>query len=241
MPDRTPLRITGSLVVAVALTAAAGFVDAHVYLHVVHVFVANMSGNLVLLGISLGDGQWSEVAAHLAAIVLFIAGVGLGTVVHDRRRASGRPLRPDLVLLGEAVLLVVVIGLRLVEGTPDPVTVEAMDFPILAVGALAMGLQTVVIGRVGSVAVATTYESGAVARVGEEAALAGREPRRDQRAEHLRVVQVLGAVLLAYALGAAVAAAVGASAAWLLVPLAVVLITAAVLWAERAQSSASTP
>jgi hypothetical protein len=55
------------------------------------------------------------------------------------------------------------------------------------------------------------------------------------------VVQVLGTVLVAYALGAALAAAVGASAAWMLVPLAVVLGAAVVLRWDRGQSSASTP
>ncbi|HEY6532905.1 MAG TPA: YoaK family protein [Acidimicrobiales bacterium] len=222
MSDESPPRITGPLLVAVALTAAAGFVDAHLFLHVVQVFVANMSGNVVLMGMSIGDGHWSRAGMHLLSITLFTVGVAGGTVVHDRRRASGRPLRPDLVLACEAVLLVAVIALRVIEGPTTPLSIEGMDIPVIALGALAMGLQTVVIGRVGSVAVATTYESGAVARVGEEAALASRAPENDHRARHLRVVQVLGAVVVAYAAGAAFAAAVGASPAWLLVPLAVV-------------------
>ncbi len=223
--------LAATLALAVALTAAAGFVDAHVFVHVTGVFVANMSGNVVLFGIFVGERRWPQVAAHLLSIAMFTVGVAVGTIVHDRRRDTGRRLRPDLLLLAEAALLALLIVLRVVDGPTPRLTVDALDYPVIALGALAMGLQTVVVGRVGRVAVATTYESGAVARVGEESALAVRRTEPAQRHGHLEVVRVLGAVLVGYAGGAALAAAAGASPAWLLVPLGMVLAAAA--WVQR--------
>ena len=125
------------------------------------------------------------------------------------------------------MLLAAVIALRVVDGPSPVLTVDAMDYPVILLGALAMGLQTVVIGRVGSVAVATTYESGAVARVGEEMALAGRSGRTtEQRRRHSSVAKVLLIVVASYAGGATLAAAANRNPAWLLLPLAVVLVCA---------------
>ena len=50
------------------------------------VFIANMSGNLVLLGIALGDSQWIQGARLFASVVCFVAGIGVVTFIHDRQR-----------------------------------------------------------------------------------------------------------------------------------------------------------
>jgi uncharacterized membrane protein YoaK (UPF0700 family) len=218
----TAPRIEGTVAMAAVLTGVAGFVDAHIFVHVTEVFVANQSGNVVLFGIFLGQRRWPEVAAHLLSILMFGVGVAVGTTIHDRRRAEGRPLRPDLILVVEAALLAALIVLRVIDGPRELLEVDAMDYPVILLGALAMGLQTVVIGKVGSVAVATTYESGAVARMGEEAALAGRSDGSAARRRHTAVLRVLVAVVASYAAGAALASALNRSPAWLLLPLVVV-------------------
>ena len=242
--DDAPPSPSGPLLAAVALAVAAGFVDAHVFVHVIQVFVANMSGNLVLLGIFVGDAHWPEVAAHLVAVALFSASVAVGTTVHDRRRAAGLPVRPDLLLVVEGTLLLGVLVLGIIDGPARPGTVDAMDFPVLAMGAFAMGLQTLVISRVGAVAVTTTYETGAVARVGQETALAARAPESERRAHHLAIVKVLGTVVLGYVGGAAAASAASSSPAWLLVPVVIVLGLAFVLrptsWTGSTGSTGST-
>ena len=228
--DESPPLLAGPLLAAAALAAAAGFVDAHVFVHVAQVFVANMSGNLVLLGIFVGDAHWPEVAAHLVAIALFTAGVAVGTAVRrppPGRRPPGAP-RPACSS-GKRSCCSVCSCLGIIDGPARPVTVDAMDFPVLALGAFAMGLQTLVISRVGAVAVTTTYETGAVARVGQETALAARAPESERRAHHLGIVKVLGTIVLGYVGGAAAASAASSSPAWLLVPLAVVLGIAVVL------------
>jgi uncharacterized membrane protein YoaK (UPF0700 family) len=222
-----PPRVEGTIAIAAVLTAVAGFVDAHIFVHVTEVFVANQSGNVVLFGIFLGERRWPEVLAHLLSISMFAIGVAVGTTLHDRRLAAGKALRPDLILYVEATMLAAVIVLRVIDGPTPVLTVDAMDYPVILLGALAMGLQTVVIGRVGSIAVATTYESGAVARVGEELALSARPGRpTDQRRRHSAIARVLLIVVASYAGGATLAAAADRSPAWLLAPTAVVLVCA---------------
>jgi uncharacterized membrane protein YoaK (UPF0700 family) len=222
----TAPRVQGTVAMAAVLTGVAGFVDAHIFVHVTEVFVANQSGNVVLFGIFLGERRWPEVAAHLLSILMFAVGVAVGTTIHDRRKAQGKPLRPDLILVVEAALLAALIVLRVIDGPRPLLEIDAMDYPVILLGALAMGLQTVVIGKVGSVAVATTYESGAVARMGEEVALAGRADGGDTRRRHTAVLKVLIVVVASYAAGAALASALDRSPAWLLLPLGVVLVCA---------------
>src|SRR5262245_63987084 len=61
--------------ILLALTFAAGCVDALSYLGLSHVFTANMTGNAVLLGLAIGQTQELQLAHSSAAIVGFVAGV----------------------------------------------------------------------------------------------------------------------------------------------------------------------
>ena len=80
----SPPRVEGTIAIAAVLTAVAGFVDAHIFVHVTEVFVANQSGNVVLFGIFLGERRWPEVAAHILSIAMFAVGVAVGTTIACR-------------------------------------------------------------------------------------------------------------------------------------------------------------
>ena len=170
-PDESPPALSGALVTAMVLAAVAGFLDAHLFLNVTEVFVANQSGNVVLLGMYLGEGNWISAAGSAVALGAFAVGVMVATALHVKRRARGLQLRPDIMLGVESVLLVA-LALVLAFWHPDrEPTPTPGHLPLLALGGLAMGLQTTVLGKVGSTAVATTYESGSVVRVSEQAVL----------------------------------------------------------------------
>src|SRR3954471_14297728 len=60
------------------LTLVTGLVDAFSYLLLGHVFVANMTGNVVFLGFSLAGASGFSATSSLLALAAFVAGAVLG-------------------------------------------------------------------------------------------------------------------------------------------------------------------
>jgi uncharacterized membrane protein YoaK (UPF0700 family) len=121
------------------------------------------------------------------------------------------------VVLGLELLLLTALAVaRFATDTDDPFSTTSSQAAVLAIAALAMGLQTDVIRSVAGVAVSTTYQSGAIARIGETIGM----PREDQgRKSERRLLLVLSAVLAAYVAGAALGATgMGDSRAALAIP-----------------------
>src|ERR1039458_1915704 len=61
-----------------ALTFLTGVVDATSYLKLGHVFVANMTGNVVFLGFALAGAHGLSITASLLALAAFLAGALAG-------------------------------------------------------------------------------------------------------------------------------------------------------------------
>lgn len=66
-----------SLLIAALLTTSGGFLDAFTYIGHGHVFANAMSGNIVLLGVSIATGDWIQATRHVPPIVAFVVGVFL--------------------------------------------------------------------------------------------------------------------------------------------------------------------
>ena len=64
-PDRPPPPLVVTLA---ALTVVSGFVDAVSFLGLGHVFTANMTGNLVLIGFAAAGAPGFSMAANLSAL-----------------------------------------------------------------------------------------------------------------------------------------------------------------------------
>src|SRR5438270_886297 len=94
----------------VLLTIVTGIVDAVAYLRLGHVFVANMTGNVVFLGFSAAGASGLSVIGSLVAIACFLPGgvvagrlatrVG-GRRLHQLRAATGI----QLLLFAGAILV----------------------------------------------------------------------------------------------------------------------------------------
>jgi len=61
-----------------ALTVVSGFVDAVSFLGLGHVFTANMTGNVVLLGFAAAGAPGFSMAASLCALAAFVVGAVAG-------------------------------------------------------------------------------------------------------------------------------------------------------------------
>lgn len=209
-------RIGAPLAVAAVLALVAGSVDAVCFGRVFDVFPANQSGNAVLLGIGLGRASAVDAWRPAVSIVGFGAGVALGIVLGRRLR---RPWRAELLLGLELLLLVPIAIVVLDSPHPRASLGDLAAACLLFLTSTSMGLQTEVIGRVASVEVATTYQSGAIARIAEVAAQRLR-PGAPVSAAGRPLLTVLGTVLASYVAGAALGSALGDWRGALLVPVA---------------------
>src|SRR6266550_2956737 len=98
------------------LTMVTGLVDAVSYLSLGHVFVANMTGNVVFLGFAVADAQDFSIPASLLAIAAFLAGAlaggRLGTRLgHHRGRLLAIATYIEIALVGAAGIAWVTISL----------------------------------------------------------------------------------------------------------------------------------
>ncbi|HQZ33044.1 MAG TPA: YoaK family protein [Ilumatobacteraceae bacterium] len=228
---------SGPLVVAVMLALTAGFVDAYVFLGVAPVFVANMSGNLIRLGLAIGARDGHALALSLVAITGFLSSAVVGSALNDVRvRHHGHPSAARLLTL-ETVALTALCATVMVA-QPNPGTVTASSYLAILIGSTAMGLQAVSLRRVGSIAVSTTYGTGAIVRIGEKIALGLRRAERGSDVRRRATIYVIATILVGYVTGAAIAAAVDVtSRAWLVVPV-IVCATAAYLAHRSAAAQA---
>lgn len=141
---------------AVALSTLAGFVDALGYLSLGGLFVAFMSGNSTILGITATGAAGGQVVLASGLVASFVIGVMLGTLVGHR---WGRRRAP-LVLCLVAVML---IGAWAVHRADHLVGAG------LAMAA-AMGTVNTVYAREGQSGLGLTYMTGTLVRLGHRVA-----------------------------------------------------------------------
>lgn len=121
----------------VTLTLVTGVVDATSYLTLGHVFVANMTGNVVFLGFALAGAGGLSALASLIALAAFIAGAYGGGLLGARDAAHrGRVLRAANVAQASLMALALLIAL-LTAAPPD----RAVRYGLIASLGLAMGVQ----------------------------------------------------------------------------------------------------
>lgn len=152
----------------VLLSLAAGCLDAVGFLGFGEVFVANMTGNTVLLGIAVGQGDGEAVLRAGTALGGFICGVAVGAVVVGRKRE--RPLWPRAVTAALVIELFVLAafaaGWLLFAGAEPTGRVSLV---LISLSALAMGVQSSAVRRLGVPGVATTYVTGTLTNLTEGA------------------------------------------------------------------------
>ncbi|WP_078891671.1 YoaK family protein [Streptomyces sp. NRRL S-350] len=140
-PDPGPGPEHGPLVpLLLALTVVTGLVDAVSYLELGHVFVANMTGNVVFLGFALAGAANLSATASLAALAAFLLGALAGG--HLSRRLPGHRGRLlTAAVAGQAVLVAASTVLAAAVGH----TSEPARYTLVALLGFAMGGQNAVV------------------------------------------------------------------------------------------------
>lgn len=179
-----------------ALTLLTGLVDAVSYIALGHVFVANMTGNVVFLGFALAGARGLSAVASLIALGAFVLGaVGGGRIAARSFPHRGRHLRTAtaiaLPLLLSAVVIAAVAG--------QPVSVGAR-YAIIAALALAMGMQNATARRLAVPDLTTTVLTLTLTGIGADSRLAGgtgaHVPRRLIAVTTMFIGALIGALLV---------------------------------------------
>ncbi|MEW2622853.1 YoaK family protein [Streptomyces sp. NPDC048106] len=193
-------------------TAVSGLIDAISYLGLGHVFTANMTGNVVIIGFAAAGAPGFSVLGSLVSLAAFLAGAviagRLGTVM--RTRTPGSRLRSILAL--ETVLLA--------TSAVVAFTTSHAVYTLIALIALAMGLRNGTVRKLAVPDVTTTVLTLTLTGLASDSTPAGgTNPRVGRRLASVLAMLAgalggallvrhtgLGWPLLAGALGTAVAA-----------------------------------
>ena len=136
------------------LAFVGGFGDAASFV-LAKTFVGHVTGNLVLGAIAVASHDWRALLGPLSAIVSFLIGIVLSTLIARPLKAwPSWPLLPTV--MGIEVILIVAASLALAADVPHGVAV----FVILV--ALALGLQNGAFRRAGGTSVHTTFLTGMI-------------------------------------------------------------------------------
>ena len=172
-----------------ALTAVTGLVDAFSYLALGHVFVANMTGNVVFSGFALAGAPGFSLAASLAALGAFAAGALLGGRISHRAHAHrGRLLHQALVL--ETVLVAAAYA---TARTADPAH-SAVRFPLIVLLGLAMGVQNAAVRALAVPDLTTTVLTLTITGIASDSRLVGGPGSRVGRRAVSAAAMFLGAL-----------------------------------------------
>ncbi|WP_424217247.1 YoaK family protein (plasmid) [Streptomyces sp. BI20] len=203
-----------------ALTVVAGAVDAFGFLVLGHVFVANMTGNVVLLALSLTGGPGLSAAGSALALGAFFCGALVGGRVARRTGHRGRLVfRAGLaqaVLVGGAGLAV------FFAGVPGPGAGRAALIVVLAFG---VGLQNAAVRGLGVPDLTTTVLTMTITGIAADLRRAGGAGPAAWSGVRARVASTV--CLFAGAAGGGLVIGAGAAAGALA---GAVLVLAGVVW-----------
>ena len=121
----------------ISMTLVTGLVDAFSYLVLGHVFVANMTGNVVFLGFALAGAPGFSIPASLIAMASFAAGALLGGRLGAHYRSHRGQLHSSAAAVQAAFLAVAIILAAIGGGTPTP----GYRYTLIAALAICMGIQ----------------------------------------------------------------------------------------------------
>jgi uncharacterized membrane protein YoaK (UPF0700 family) len=208
-PSPASPAIIGALL---GLTFVTGIIDAVSVLSLGHVFVANMTGNVVFLGFALAQQGEVHITIVLTALLAFVVGAVAGGklgVLSPPRFAQGFALELGVLMLASALASMM------------PATTAA-NYVLVASLALAMGIRNALVRTLAVPDMTTTVLTLTITGLAADSTLAGgHNPRWGRRA----------LAVLAMASGALTGALLLKNAARLVVPLsaAIELLALAVL------------
>jgi uncharacterized membrane protein YoaK (UPF0700 family) len=208
------------LVTLTMLTVVSGLVDAVSYLGLGHVFTANMTGNVVLLGFALAGAPGFSIAASLASLGSFLVGaVAAGRItlhVTSRRQWLLIAMSVEGLFAGAAAVIS--------ASHSGAISSGSARYTIISVLAFAMGVRNSTIRRLAVPDVTTTVLTMTLTGLAADSSLAGGSNPNVARRTSAVAAMLVGAVS-----GAALYLHNGAT--WPLMLVAVMVLATAMVFA----------
>ncbi|HEY1478751.1 MAG TPA: YoaK family protein [Gaiellales bacterium] len=198
------------------LTFTTGLVDAVSYLGLGHVFTANMTGNIVLLGFGLARSGGLPVVSPLVSLAAFLLGAGAGGLL--ARRYGDRHADHVMRALGIEVALIALATVLAATLTIHPNALSGDT--LIALLALAMGVRNATVRKIAVPDLTTTVLTMTLTGLAADSTVFGGDGagtiRRTAAVVAMLVGALAGALLLKQSLALPLAAAAGlAVATWL--------------------------
>lgn len=147
------------------LACVAGSIDVMSYFRLEHVFTANMTGNTILLGLSIGQGKLASSLHSLAALAGFIAGAFAGALIVENKK-KGWSYYITLSVGIECFIIFILALIWFEESTPLDNTILYIS---ILISAIAMGIQSATIRHLNIPGVVTTFITGTITSIGMSA------------------------------------------------------------------------
>lgn len=188
------------------LTICTGLIDAISILGLGRVFIANMTGNVVFIGFALAGAPGYSLWGSLVALAGFLVGASVGGVAISRFGAHrGKLFRNALSV--QLLLFLAAFVVSLSGGSPLP---SARQLVIVALGAIALGIQNAVVRHLGVPDMTTTVLTMTLTGIGSDLR------KKDLATATRRLIAVL-AMLVGAGVGAVLVLQLGVNAALLTV------------------------
>ncbi|MDX3242588.1 YoaK family protein [Streptomyces sp. ME18-1-4] len=173
------------------LTVATGLVDAVSYLALGHVFVANMTGNVVFLGFALAGADGLSALASVVSMAAFLVGALAGGRLGTRFTLH----RGHLLRTATAVQTILVAVTLVVAAVSDGRVTTGVQYTLIVFLGIAMGLQNAAARRLGVPDLTTTVLTLTLTGLAADSTAAGGAAPRPGR----RILSVLAMFLGAFA------------------------------------------
>jgi uncharacterized membrane protein YoaK (UPF0700 family) len=187
MADRQSDSSFGLLATLMVLTTASGIVDAVSYLGLGHVFTANMTGNVVLLGFAVAGAPGFSAVASITSIGSFLIGAvvagRMGLVIISRSRQLVAAMVIEGLLSGVAAVVSASVSGRIDSGSTR--------YAVIAILAFSMGVRNSTVRRLAVPDVTTTVLTMTLTGLAADSSLAGgHNPKAGRRASAVAAMVV---------------------------------------------------
>lgn len=145
------------------MSLASGCMDILSYRLLGQVFTSAMTGNAALLGLDLGQGNIPATSRNMAAFAGFLVGLSFGAaLLRGHQGTSGRSRAMTRTFLIEEMLLVTFAVLWHLGAGPSS---DGLLYGLIALSAVAMGVQSAVAHHIGVPGITTTYFTGTLTNI----------------------------------------------------------------------------